>query len=307
MDKIVALTSFVTAVDMGSFSAAANTLGISQPAVSQHVRSLEQELATRLLNRTTRQLGTTEAGDRYYAYARDILEKLQEADRSVRSLDEQMTGCLSIGAAQGFTVGAFADFFTAFQKRYPKLCLNLSLHDHFQDLQAEGLDVAIRFGDLHDDRLIVRKLGTAERCLTASPEYLDTHGRPQTPEDLSEHRYLLYSNFLNQREIPLTGPGGERRITRITPTMRSNNSAMLRHAALAGLGISVMHSWMLYPLMREGKLEHVLPKWLYDPQPLHAVYPSNRYIPLKVRRFVDEFTAFFDQQVARDWRDPVQS
>ncbi|WP_417667065.1 LysR family transcriptional regulator [Roseibium sp.] len=300
MDKISALTSFVTAVELGSFSAAAQSLGISQPAVSQHVRGLEEHLATRLFNRTTRKLAPTEAGDRYYAYARDILDKLTEADLSVRSLDEQMSGCLTIGAPQGFTEGAASEFLIAFQKRYPNLCLDLSLSDNFQDLHHDGLDVAIRLGVLQDERLIVRKLGMIDRCLAASPEYLDTHGRPSQPEELTQHRYLLYSNILTGRDVPLTGPEGERRVVRITPSLRANNSAMLRYAALNGLGIGLSHRWLLKPLVEAGRLEYVLPKWQYPQQPIHAVYPSNRYIPLKVRRFVEELNAFLTERKAFD-------
>ncbi|MBD8874995.1 LysR family transcriptional regulator [Roseibium polysiphoniae] len=298
MDKISTLSSFVAAVDLGSFSAAANSLGISQPAVSQQVRALERQLGARLLNRTTRRLATTEAGERYYIHARDILERLAEADQSVRRFDDEMTGCLSIGAAPGFSEGLLADFFIGFQKRNPKLCLNLSLSDNFQDLIHEGLDVAIRLGDIRDDRLIVKKLGLAERGLAASPEYLDTHGRPQVPEDLVRHRYLLYSQLQTGHDVPLTSTEGERRTVRITPTLRANNSSLLRRAALAGLGIGLAQNWLLDPLVKEGQLEYVLPEWSYAPQPVHAVYPSNRYIPLKVRHFVEEISGFFIEQGA---------
>ena len=156
-DRISALRSFVHAVELGSFSAAAKHLKLSQPAVSHHLRTLEMELGTRLLNRSTRHLILTEAGSRYHAYAVDILEKIDEADRSVRSLNDQMAGRLAIGAPVGFAETVLGDFIISFQKKYPALFLDISLSDQFIDVLTEGLDVSIRMGEIRDERLIVKK------------------------------------------------------------------------------------------------------------------------------------------------------
>lgn len=298
MDKLTVLAGFVQSVNLGSFSAAARHLGVSQPAISQQVRSLEEDLGTRLLNRTTRQLKLTEAGERYYAYARDILDRLAEADRSVQSEDAQMSGPLAVGLPLGFAETVLSDFLIRFKTAHPNILLNVSLSDLFVDVIQERLDVAIRMGEIKDDRLIVRQLGHARRCLVASPDYLDRRGRPQHPTELAEHDYLLYRNISTGDCVPFQGSAGENLSVRINPTMIVNNSSTLRQAALAGLGITLSNRWLIDPYLRSGDLELVLPEWQYPHHPVHAVYPSNRFIPLKVRRFVDSLNAFFEQEGA---------
>lgn len=300
MDKLSALSGFVQSVNLGSFSAAAKHLGVSQPAISQQVRGLEDQLGTRLLNRTTRQLQLTEAGERYYAYARDILERMIEADRSVQSDETQMSGPLSIGLPLGFAESVLSDFLIRFKKEHPCLLLDISLSDQFVDVIQERLDVAIRMGEIRDERLIVRRLGVAQRCLVASPDYLDRKGRPRHPAELPEHEYLLYKNISTGDRVPFISTLGEKLSIKINPAMIVNNSSTLRQAALAGLGISIANRWLIEPYLASGELELVLPEWQYPPHPIHAVYPSNRFIPIKVRRFVDRLQDYFKEMGALD-------
>lgn len=300
MDKLSALSGFVQSVNLGSFSAAAKHLGVSQPAISQQIRGLEDQLGTRLLNRTTRQLQLTEAGERYYAYARDILERMVEADRSIQSDETQMSGPLSIGLPLGFAESVLSDFLIRFKKEHPCLLLDISLSDQFVDVIQERLDVAIRMGEIRDERLIVRRLGVAQRCLVASPEYLDRKGRPRHPAELPEHEYLLYKNISTGDRVPFISTLGEKLSIKINPAMIVNNSSTLRQAALAGLGISIANRWLIEPYLASGELELVLPEWQYPPHPIHAVYPSNRFIPIKVRRFVDRLQDYFKEMGALD-------
>jgi len=300
MDKLSALSGFVQSVNLGSFSAAAKHLGVSQPAISQQIRGLEDQLGTRLLNRTTRQLQLTEAGERYYAYARDILERLVEADRSIQSDETQMSGPLSIGLPLGFAESVLSDFLIRFKKEHPCLLLDISLSDQFVDVIQERLDVAIRMGEIRDERLIVRRLGVAQRCLVASPEYLERKGRPRHPAELPEHEYLLYKNISTGDRVPFISTLGEKLSIKINPAMIVNNSSTLRQAALAGLGISIANRWLIESYLASGELELVLPDWQYPPHPIHAVYPSNRFIPIKVRRFVDRLQDYFKEMGALD-------
>ncbi|EEE45085.1 LysR family transcriptional regulator [Roseibium alexandrii] len=303
MDKLSALSSFVNAVRLGSFSAAATHLGVSQPAVSQQVRSLEDTLGTRLINRTTRRLSLTEAGERYFAYASDILEKLSEADRSVQSNEAQMSGRLTVSLPYAFTEPELAGFLTKFKAAYPNILFDVQLSDAMVDLQKERIDVAIRMGHLRDDRLIVKKLGDMKRCLVASPDYLNRRGRPETPENLKTHDFLLYPHIAEAGSIELVGPTGKAAKVAVSPTMVINNSAALRRAAIAGLGISTAVTWLSAPHFGTGELELILEDWSYGVHPIHAVYPSYRFIPMKVRQFVSDLQAHLDGQQA--FADPT--
>lgn len=292
MDKLSALTSFVHAVRLGSFSAAATRLGVSQPAVSQQVRSLENDLGTRLINRTTRRLSLTDAGERYFAYASDILEKLSEADRSVQSAEAQMSGRLTVSLPYAFTEPVLADFLTRFQSDYPAILFDVRLSDAMVDLQKDQIDVAIRMGILQDENLIARKLGDMQRCLVASPDYLDRFGRPQTPEELADLGFLLYPQIAEAGYVDLAGPAGKAARVPVLPVMVINNSATLRRAAEAGLGVSTALNWLSAPSLAGGQLELVLDDWSYGTHPIHAVYPSHRFIPMKVRQFVTDLQAY---------------
>lgn len=298
MDKLSALTSFVYAVQLGSFSAAASRLGVSQPAVSQQVRSLEDNLGTRLINRTTRRLSLTDAGERYFAYASDILEKLSEADRSVQSAEAQMSGRLTVSLPYAFAEPVLADFLTQFKAAYPAIFFDVQLSDAMVDVQKDQIDVAIRMGHLIDDRLIVKKLGDMQRCLIASPAYLEKAGRPRTIEDLKSHEFLLYPHIADAGYIELLSPTGKPAKVPVSPAMVINNSAALRRAAVAGLGVSTAVTWLSAPHFNNGELEHVLEDWSFGVHPVHAVYPSYRFIPMKVRQFVSDLQDYMAQHQA---------
>jgi DNA-binding transcriptional LysR family regulator len=292
MDRLTALTSFVRICELGSFSAAAQDFGLSQPSISQQIRGLEAHLGVRLFNRTTRHVTLTDAGANYLERARDILERLEEADRMVSSLDQAMSGRLAISAPVGLGSTLLASFFMEFKQTYPDLVLDISLSDSFVDVVAERFDVAIRLGTISDERLIVRRLGTVERCLAAAPEYLGRKGKPHHPSELTEHEYIIHSQQVAGGTLPLTGPKGERVDVPVRPTFHTDNALLMREALVAGLGIGLMHRKLFDPLLADQRLEYVLPEWRYAPHQVHAVYPSNRYIPLKVRRFVDGLATY---------------
>jgi DNA-binding transcriptional LysR family regulator len=292
MDRLATLSSFVSVAESGSFSAAAEVLGLTQPAISQHIRALEARLGVRLFDRTTRKVALTEAGARYLDHARAILGRLDEADRSVSRLESSMVGRLSIGAPVGFGTSLLGSYLLEFKKAFPELLLDVSLTDRFVDVIAERLDVSIRMGGTMDERLIARKIGTIERCLAATPGYLDRKARPRHPDDLSNHDYVLHSQVAGGEKFRMTSAQGETAEVRVDPVFRSDNSLLTGEAISAGLGIGLMHKLLLDPLAEAGKLEYVLPDWRYEPQHIHAVYPSNRYIPLKVRIFVDGLASY---------------
>lgn len=294
MDRLTALTSFVRACESGSFSAAARGLGLTQPAVSQQIRALERHLGVRLFDRTTRRVLPTEAGNRYLERARDILERLELADRSVGTTEAAMTGRLSVSAPVGFGADVLAPYLIDFMRDYPDIVLDVSLTDRFVDVIEERVDVAVRMGRLDDDRLVVRKLGEIGRSLAATAEYLERHGRPETPEDLQGHDYLLFSHVVTGDRVPLVGPDGIARDVQVRPVLRSDNKTVIHQALLSGLGIGLVHTPFLRPMLERGEVECVLPSWHYPRQAVHVVYPSNRFVPQKVRRFVEGMKRFLD-------------
>ncbi|MTH97542.1 LysR family transcriptional regulator [Roseibium sp. RKSG952] len=304
MDKLTALTSFVQAAKLGSFSAAAGHLGVSQPAISQQVRTLEDHLGTRLLNRTTRRLSLTEAGERYLSYATDILEQIDEADRSIQSAEAQMRGRLSVSLPYAFAEPLLASFLINFKTSHPDIRLDVHLSDSFVDLQKERVDLAIRMGVIEDERQVVRKLGDMQRCLVASPSYLERMGRPKHPEDLTAHAFVLYPSMAESGRLVLSSPSGKQVRVPFNPVMLINNSAALRQAAMDGVGITLAVTWLAQPGISRGDLETVLDGWMHTPHPVHAVYPSNRFIPLKVRRFVDAYKTFMMENGAFQSHSP---
>jgi len=260
--------------------------------MSARIRGLEAHLGVRPFNRTNRHVTLTDAGANYLEHARDILERLDEADRTVGDLNQAMSRRLAVSAPIGLGSIVLASFFMEFKQTYPALVLDISLSDSFVDVVAERFDVAIRLGTISDERLIVRRLGIVERCLAAAPDYLARKGRPRHPSDLTDHEYIVHSQQLAGAILPLIGPKGERVEVPVRSTFRTDNALLMREALVAGLGIGLMHKKVFDPLLTEQRLEYVFPDWSYAPHQVHAVYPSNCYIPLKVRRFVDGLTTY---------------
>ena len=183
MDRFAAMNTFVRVAELGTFSAAARELGLTQPAVSQQIAALERHLDVRLFHRSTRKLALTEGGETYYQHALQILQAVGEAEESAGELSSAFRGNLRVHGPVGFGQTHLSPIVIEFQRLHPELIIELVLDDRFADLIAEGVDVAIRFGELKSSELIARKLATFERILVASPDYIAAHGKPRTPQD----------------------------------------------------------------------------------------------------------------------------
>jgi DNA-binding transcriptional LysR family regulator len=281
----------VRVAESGSFSAAARDLQRAQSAVSQQIRALENQLRTRLFDRTTRKVALTEAGAVYLQHVRGVLERMEEADQIVSDLDAGITGRLAISAPISFGTQILGAYLFQFRNEHPGIDLDVALSDRFVDLAADGLDLAIRMGPVTESQLIVRKIGLLKRSLAATPRYLDEHGRPSHPADLKHHDYVVRSYLEGAEQIRL------RRSAEVTdvlvkPVLRSDNSHLICEAIAAGMGIGLVHDVLLEPMIASGTLERVLPDWRHEPHVIQAVYLSNRYIPRKVRVFVEGLTRF---------------
>ena len=286
MARLDEMEVFAAVVEAGGFSAAARSLCLSKSAVSKQIGRLEDRLGVRLLNRTTRRLSVTEAGTTFYAACRRVLDEAETAEQAVSNLAAAPRGLLKLNAPMSFGFLHLSSAIPAFHARFPQIIVEAAMNDRFVDLIEEGYDVALRIGDLRDSSLIARRIAPCRAVLCASPDYLDRRGRPQRPEDLAGHACLLYANNANPREWTLTGQGGRLSVVVDGPLV-ANNGDVLCAAAVGGMGITRLPTFIVGPHLRDGRLEVVLPTFPLPDQGIHAVYPHHRNLSVKVRVFVD--------------------
>jgi len=296
MDRLAALTAFAAVIETGSFAAAARRLGRSPSRLSRQIADLEAGLGVRLLHRTTRALTLTEAGQAYHEHVARILAELATADQSVGCLQAAPRGRLRVAAPMSFGIGHLAPLLPAFLEAYPEIELDLALNDRFVDLIDEGFDLAVRIGRLADSSLIVRRLAPLRRVLCASPAYLAAHGIPATPDDLAARDCLGYSNMTPNEEWSFLHPeDGRPWPVRIKPRLRVNNGDALRLAALGGIGLGLLPTFIVGPDLAAGTLVPLLAPYLRQDGAIYAVYPPARHLSPKVRVFVDFLVARFSQ------------
>ena len=281
---------FARIVAQGSMTAAGQSLGISPAVVSKRIKKLEQRLGTRLMQRSTRQIALTEVGQDFYERVQAILEQVDEAEAAVSQRSKQAQGRLKISAPTSFGRMHIAPHLGDFLKDNQDLSVDLHLSDEFIDLIADGFDLAIRVGALPDSTLVARRLAPIHRVLCASPSYLERHGVPESIAALDEHVCLAAQN---QDPWRLEGPQGQE-LVRAHGPLRTNSSEVVRSAVIAGLGIALRSTWDVADELRDGRLKIVLPEWRASAHVgLYAVYPSRRYLPAKVRLFVDYLVGLY--------------
>ncbi|EJN03094.1 LysR family transcriptional regulator [Phyllobacterium sp. YR531] len=286
MDRLSAMKTFVRVADLGTLSAAARELGLTQPAVSQQIAALERHLNVRLFNRSTRQLVLSEGGEIYYRHAQEILQAVDEAEESAGDYSTVLKGSLRIQAPVGFGQMHLAAMVVDFQRQHLDLRTELVLDDRIADLIADNVDVAIRFGTMHSSDLVARKLGSFERILVASPDYLAAHGSPANPGELIHHGYVRFIWSPGGEVIPLIGPDGSVHAP-IRSIFLANNAFVLNDALCAGLGIGAVQLPLVQSLIDNGKLIRVMPEYAYAPMDIHVVYASRRFLPRKTKIFIE--------------------
>jgi DNA-binding transcriptional LysR family regulator len=293
MQNLTDIAIFVKVVELASFTAAADALGMSQPVVSKAVTRLEEKLGARLLNRTTRRLSLTEAGSELYGRSVRALAEIENAELEVARFQTEPRGLLRVSAPMSFSILQLGPELQSFLTRFPGVTLELHLDDRQVDLVEEGFDVAVRIGRLQDSNLIARKIAPCRQVLCASPAYLAQRGEPERPEDLLEHSCILYSLVSAPREWRLVGADGELHTVPINGSMQSNNGLVNRAAALAGGGIVLLPTFYLAEQLRSGALKPVLCKFKPQELAVYAVYPERRNLMPKVRSFVDFLATTF--------------
>ncbi|KLV04012.1 LysR family transcriptional regulator [Photobacterium aquae] len=286
MDQLGAMRAFVRVVQTGSFSATGREMNTTQTTISKKVAALESKLGVKLLTRTSRELALTPVGAEYYEKCVMILGEVDEAEAQARTEIATPRGVLRIAAPVALGRLVIAPLMAEFFSLYPEIKVNLSLNDRHVDLIGEGMDVAIRARKLEDSSLVARHLIDNPMYLLASPEYLAKFGVPQCPDDLHSHNCLVYS-MLKSINIWHFSRDGQEYSVPVSGNFQSDNGDVLLEVALRGLGLVQLPLWMVADDVSAGRLKIVLPEYSGQTLPINAIYPQNRYVPLKVRCFID--------------------
>lgn len=292
MDRLTAMHMFVRVVETGSFSAVAREMNSTQPTISKNIAELESWLGAKLLNRSTRSLRLTETGTDYYERCVAILQDVEEAEQVVGQLQTQARGTVRISAVVAFGRLHIVPRIGELLTQYPDLKLDIKLNDRVVDLVEEGIDVAIRMGNLADSSLIARKLCSSPLVTVASPAYLKQHGTPHTPHDLKDHNYIVYSDAGSRAE-PEFIDGKERVVVKVGGNLTTNNSEAMRMALLSGLGLSRAPRWLVGDAIADGNLVTVLDDFRPAPMDIYAVYSPGRHLPSRVRTVIDYFAEVY--------------
>jgi DNA-binding transcriptional LysR family regulator len=297
VDKLQAMSAFVRVVESGSFSAVARELNATQSAVSKQVAALESALGARLLTRTTRSLALTEEGARYFDQARRLVAEVEEAESAVRSGERELTGWLRVAASVGYGRLRLMPLVQSFLARHRRVKIDLRLSDGFVDLIEQGIDVAVRLGELADSSLVARRIATAPRWLVAHRDYLRRlpKGRkvPRIPEDLLHHNCIVYTELPWRSAWTFTaGPGaaeppGSVRTVRVQGNFQTNSSEVIRASVLAGMGIAFSPNWLFEEELARGVVQHLMPDWEAAGIPIHLVSPAERRQSAKVKAFAE--------------------
>ena len=286
MESIQAIRLFIRVVDLGSFSKAAAEAGIGQPAATKQISRMEQQLGARLLHRTTHGVSPTEIGLLYYDKCKLICHHADEAQSVGALLQKQAQGAIRISTSVAFGRRVMAPLVMQFMRMNPQLQIELNCEDRYVNLVEQGVDVALRLGKLADSSLGAAYLGLNPWVVVASPAYLKAQGRPRKPQDLSAHNALIYSSVQGDERWHFTGGDGRRTSVPVSGRLRSNNLSMLLAAARDGVGIAALPRYVAHKSLATKAVVSLLDDWQLPHQEVHAVFPSPRLVPAKVKLFI---------------------
>lgn len=293
MDKFESMRAFVQVVDQGGFAAAARVMGLSRSAVNKLVLNLEDALSVQLLQRTTRKVTPTPTGLAFYERCVAILADVEEAELAVAQLQMEPRGQLRVNGPMSFGTRYLSPVIAQFLQQYPDLQVELSLSDRFVDPIDEGFDVTVRIAKpATSSSLIIQELFSAPVILCAAPSYLNKHGIPKIPADLTQHICLTYGHIATEHQWALVGPDGEHPIN-VNGCLCSNNGDPLRDAALQGLGIVLLPRFFMEDDLKNGQLQQIMAEYEAPALSVCVLYPVNRHLSTKVRLFVE----FLEQQL----------
>jgi DNA-binding transcriptional LysR family regulator len=302
VDRWNQLELYVHIAELGSLSKAAEALGMSNAAASRALAALEERLNARLIERNTRRMALSEAGEDFYRHCKAMLAQMKEAEAAVNAATLAPTGTLRVTSSLSFGMKHIAPLLPEFTKRYPDLEVEIVAANRYFDLLDSGIDLAIRTREYESDsNITVRKLASTRRILAASPSYFATHPMPQTLEDLAQHKMLIYSHANNPHELHFT-KDGTTRVVKVKSLMQSNDGQIIRAAALEGLGILIQPNYIIYDDVVAGRLIPVLNDWDLPRLTINMAYPTRKHLPAKVRVFIDFLVQHFkEMDFERKW------
>lgn len=294
MDLVKGMTCFVRVVDTGNFSGAARILSVSPGIVTRTIQQLESHLGVRLLNRTTRHLSVTDAGQAYYEFCQRILAEIQETESAIANRESRARGTLKLLAPKSFGSLHMASLISAFTDRYPEIGVSIALADQTNrslGLVESGFDATIRLTEQKDSSLVARRIAATRWQLVAAPAYLERHGAPDDPHDIVRHECLVHGHFtsagwpcrIGRRSLSIKGP----------PRLVSNSVILLAAVARLGKGLAFLPSYCIHDDLEAGRLQTVLAEQFLLDESIYVVYPARRHLPARVRLFVDFAAAWF--------------
>ncbi len=295
-DRLDAMQAFIVVCDLHGFAAASRKLGLSTSVVTRLVAGLEEQLGVRLLQRTTRSVNLTDAGVRFLERARRIVAEVDDAVLAAQAERDEPRGCLFVAAPPLFGRMHVRPILSRYLAQYPGVSAELVLAPQNVNLIDDGIDVAIRIGNLADSNLIMRSVGRTRQMLAASPAYLAQHGTPRRPSELVEHRLVAFRGLTPRREWPFEHDGAALSVT-VEPHFFCTSGDAAIEYAIDGGGIVVALSFQMEAARRAGQLVEVLREFAPPPVAIQALFPTSRYLPKKVRAFlelVDEAAAEWD-------------
>ena len=295
MDKLTSMRVFCRVAGCGNFSQAARELRISPAMATKHIASLENELNIRLLNRTTRKVSTTEAGERYLALCLNMLNDIDEGEASLSELSKHPSGTLKLTAPIDFGVLHLTPSIARFLNLYPDISIDINYQDRKINLIEEGTDIAIRIGSLPDSSLIAVPLMDSPLVCCASPGYLNKHGHPTSPEQLRQHNCLTYSYSSSNNDWSFSN-GNRSFSVKASGTLNATNGRAMVAAAVADVGIILKPLFLVQQQIKQGELVTLLSDYNTPKHTVYAVYPHRHFLPAKIRSFID----FLKLEFAKD-------
>jgi DNA-binding transcriptional LysR family regulator len=295
-EQLKSMVVFAQVVEQGSLTAAAKHIGLSRAVVSYHIKKLETQLGIKLLNRSTRSIGLTEAGTQYYQRCRIIAQQASAANQQIENLKSEPMGLLKISCPVNVGLQTIVPALNEFRKLYPKIELDLMLSDEVVNILKEGIDLAIRGAPLPDSGLQASKLSTLSTCLCGSPEYFNKHGRPTSPTELADHDWVIYKLTAGALDLKK----GKRSFSvKLSGSITTNNAAARTAFIEGGHGLGRIPTYDAWPKIQAGTLESVLDDYQLNDIDVYAVFPPGAAESKKLRLLIDYLKAFFNKNTQR--------